>query len=92
MGGPLSDWLVVFLSRRNKGVYEPETRLWCFCLFLPLVPAGAILTGIGLGNGLPWPLVALGVVLYNMGISPINSVVLTYLTDSYQNVRLITSL
>ncbi|VUC35053.1 unnamed protein product [Clonostachys rosea] len=86
VGGPLSDWLVVFLSRRNKGVYEPETRLWCFCLFLPLVPAGAILTGIGLGNGLPWPLVALGVVLYNMGISPINSVVLTYLTDSYQNV------
>ncbi|CAG9947218.1 unnamed protein product [Clonostachys rosea f. rosea IK726] len=86
VGGPLSDWLVVFLCRRNKGVYEPETRLWCFCLFLPLVPAGAILTGIGLGNGLPWPLVALGVVLYNMGISPINSVVLTYLTDSYQNV------
>ncbi|KIH87065.1 hypothetical protein SPBR_04851 [Sporothrix brasiliensis 5110] len=25
--GPLSDWLVTFLSRRNKGIYEPEFRI-----------------------------------------------------------------
>lgn len=86
VGGPLSDWLVLFLSRRNKGVYEPEVRLWCFCLFVPLVPIGTVLTGVGLGDGLTWPLVALGIVLYNMGVAPINSVVLTYLTDSYQDV------
>ncbi|KAM5356778.1 hypothetical protein ACJ41O_003424 [Fusarium nematophilum] len=61
-------------------------RLWCFCLFLPLVPAGAVPAGVGLKNGLSWPLVALGVVLYNMGVAPINSVALTYLTDSYENV------
>lgn len=86
IGGPLSDWLVIFLSRRNKGVYEPEVRLWCFCLFVPLVPAGTILAGFGLNDGLAWPLVALGIVLYNVGVAPINSVALTYLTDSYENV------
>ncbi|UPK94441.1 hypothetical protein LCI18_005376 [Fusarium solani-melongenae] len=86
IGGPLSDWLVIFLSRRNKGIYEPEVRLWCLCLFVPLVPAGTILMGVGLNNGLAWPLVALGIVLYNMGVAPINSVALTYLTDSYENV------
>jgi MFS family permease len=25
---PLSDWSVVWLAKRNKGVYEPEMRLW----------------------------------------------------------------
>ncbi|KAF4991114.1 hypothetical protein FDECE_14156 [Fusarium decemcellulare] len=86
IGGPLTDWSAMFLSRRNKGLYEPEVRLWCFCIFVPLVPAGAILTGVGLNNGLSWPLVALGVVLYNVGVAPIASVALTYLGDSYGDV------
>ncbi|KAM0541585.1 hypothetical protein ACHAPJ_013187 [Fusarium lateritium] len=86
IGGPLADWSAMFLSRRNKGVYEPEVRLWCFCIFVPLVPAGAILTGVGLNNGLSWPLVSLGVVLYNVGVAPIASVALTYLGDSYGDV------
>ncbi|KAL1893537.1 hypothetical protein Sste5346_006367 [Sporothrix stenoceras] len=25
--GPISDWLVTFMSRRNKGIYEPEFRI-----------------------------------------------------------------
>ena len=25
--GPLADWVVKFMSRRNKGIYEPEFRL-----------------------------------------------------------------
>jgi MFS family permease len=25
--GPLADWIVKFMSRRNKGIYEPEFRL-----------------------------------------------------------------
>ncbi|KAF4460546.1 serine threonine kinase 16 [Fusarium albosuccineum] len=86
IGGPLTDWSAMFLSRRNKGLYEPEVRLWCFCIFVPLVPAGAILTGVGLNNGLSWPLVALGVVLYNVGVAPIASVALTYLGDSHGDI------
>jgi hypothetical protein len=31
--------------------------------------------GVGLGDGLTWPLIALGIVLYNMGVAPINRLV-----------------
>lgn len=46
-GGPLSDWLILILSKRNNGIYEPEFRLY---LCLPpafLGPAGLLLYGIG---------------------------------------------
>lgn len=87
--GPLSDWIVVYLSHRNNGIYEPEKRLWCIVPCLAFVPAGALIFGVGLNNGLPWPVIAVGLALYNVGIAPINSITITYLTDSYQDVSLL---
>lgn len=84
--GPLSDWFILYLSRRRNGVYDPETRLRCIVPFLPFVPAGALLFGIGLNNHLPWPVIAVGLALYNIGIAPIDSLAITYLTDSYREV------
>ncbi|KAL1296942.1 hypothetical protein AAFC00_004548 [Neodothiora populina] len=84
--GPLSDWIVIYLSRRNNGIYEPEMRLWCIIPFLVFAPAGALMFGFGLNNGLPWPVIAVGLALYNVGMAPINSISITYLTDSYQNI------
>ncbi|KPM46327.1 hypothetical protein AK830_g218 [Neonectria ditissima] len=84
--GPLSDWWIVWLSRRRNGIYDPEMRLWCIVPFLPFVPAGALLFGIGLNNHLPWPIIAVGLALYNIGVTPINSIIITYLTDSYREV------
>ena len=34
--GSLSDYLVLFLARRNKGYKEPEMRLWTYTICLPL--------------------------------------------------------
>lgn len=34
-GGVLGDWIAVFASRRNKGVFEREMRL--YILFLPAI-------------------------------------------------------
>ncbi|KAH6880421.1 serine/threonine kinase 16 [Thelonectria olida] len=84
--GPMSDWWIVWLSRRRGGIYEPETRLWCIIPFLLFVPVGALMFGIGLNNGLPWPIIAVGLALYNIGVTPINSIIITYLTDSYREV------
>ncbi len=33
--GPVSDWLVLRLSKRNNGIYEPEMRFWVFVPFIP---------------------------------------------------------
>ncbi|KAL4875626.1 MFS general substrate transporter [Aspergillus karnatakaensis] len=84
--GPLSDWWIVYISRRRDGIYDPETRLWCVIPFLLFVPAGALLFGIGLNNHLPWPIIAVGLALYNIGVTPINSLIITYLTDSYKDI------
>lgn len=84
--GPLSDWSVVRLSRRNNGIYEPEMRLWLMVPFVIFVPIGALMFGIGLNNGLSWPIIAVGYAINSFGVSPISSIALTYITDSYTDV------
>lgn len=86
--GPLSDYLIIYLSKRNKGVYEPEMRLWVILMFAPFVPAGLLMFGIGLNNGLPWPILAIGLGLVGFGTTPACSISLTYLTDAYTAVRM----
>jgi MFS family permease len=86
--GPLSDWSILYLARRNKGIYEPEMRLWMMAPFVPFVPAGALMFGIGLNNGLSWPIVAVGYGLTGFGLNPVSSVALTYITDSYTEVSM----
>ncbi|KAJ5792033.1 uncharacterized protein N7503_008011 [Penicillium pulvis] len=39
-GGPISDWSIQRLSRRNNGVYEPEMRLYIAILPALIGPAG----------------------------------------------------
>lgn len=43
--GPLADWVVKFMSRRNKGVYEPEFRL--LLISVSLVLGGISFFGFG---------------------------------------------
>ncbi|KAL1865757.1 hypothetical protein Plec18167_009299 [Paecilomyces lecythidis] len=84
--GPLSDWLILFLAKRNQGIYEPEMRLWVIAAFIPFVPAGLFMFGIGLNNGSPWPVLAVGYALCNFGTTPASSIALTYITDAYTEV------
>ncbi|RDL31800.1 Uncharacterized protein BP5553_09202 [Venustampulla echinocandica] len=86
IAGPFSDWLVVYLARRNNGVYEPEMRLWAIVPFIFLVPIGSLMFGIGLNNKVPWPAITVGLGLYRAGIAPISGITITYLTDSYKDV------
>ncbi|KAJ5215812.1 major facilitator superfamily domain-containing protein [Penicillium cinerascens] len=81
--GPLSDYFIIYLSKRNNGIYEPEMRLWVILMFAPFVPAGLLMFGIGLNNGQPWPILAVGLGLVGFGTTPACSISLTYLTDAY---------
>jgi hypothetical protein len=54
--------------------------------FLPFVVAGALLFAIGLNDHRSWPVIAVGLALYNIGVTPINTLTITYLTDSYKEV------
>lgn len=49
-GGPVSDWSIQWLAKRNNGVFEPEMRL--YIAFLPglVGPAGILLYGCSLAK------------------------------------------
>lgn len=88
LSAPFSDRIILWLARRNQGVYEPEMRLWLMLVFAPLFPAGIILFGYSLGEGLAWPIVAVGLGIMSLAMAPIGTAALTYITDAYTDVRL----
>jgi MFS family permease len=84
--GPVSDWIILNFAERNNGTYEPEMRLWVIAAFIPFVPAGLYMFGIGLNNGASWPVLAVGYAICSFGTTPASSIALTYITDSFTNV------
>ena len=46
--GYIGDKIVLWMARRNKGILEPEHRLWLFAPSLLLIPFGLLLWGVGM--------------------------------------------
>lgn len=88
LSAPFIDRIILLLARKNRGIYEPEMRLWLMLAFAPLLPVGMILFGYALGKGMSWPVVAVGLGMFSAGMAPVCSVSLTYLTDAYTDVSL----
>ncbi|KAE9576564.1 hypothetical protein CGMCC3_g7533 [Colletotrichum fructicola] len=84
--GPLSDWWILFASKRNKGIYEPEMRLWVMAAFAPFAPIGIILFGVGLSNGWSWPALAVSYAMCSFGTAPAGTISLTYITDAHTEI------
>ncbi len=87
IGGPISDWLVLKLAKRNNGIYEPEMRLWALVPFIPFQIAGPFWFGYALQEGQSWVSVAFATAVCHFGQTPISSVMLTYMLDAYNEVR-----
>lgn len=47
-GGHLSDRSIVWLSKRNGGIYEPEMRLWLALPMAIISPVDILMFGLGL--------------------------------------------
>jgi len=50
VSGPCCDWLVIWLAKRNNGIFEPEMRLILFFIPTLVGPAGLWLFGHSLAN------------------------------------------
>ncbi|KAL4788524.1 major facilitator superfamily domain-containing protein [Aspergillus varians] len=59
--GVLSDYIVIFLARRNRGVKEPEMRLWALCFCFLYAAVGYQIYGWGAEFGKHWMTVAFGI-------------------------------
>ncbi len=83
--GPLADWVVKFMSRRNKGVYEPEFRL--VIVVFSLIIGGISFFGFGWSLEVQdlWigPVIFYGLQYFSVGFVTI--AVYGYLTDCHRD-------
>ncbi|KAH7166558.1 major facilitator superfamily domain-containing protein [Dactylonectria macrodidyma] len=82
-GGAGTDRLMVWQARRNKGVMEPESRIYVVFLAAPIMAGGLVLYGAGASAGLPWIAPVIGMGMIGAGIPIAGEVSLGYVTESY---------
>ena len=85
-GGWFNDWSALYLSKRNKGIFEPEMRLWLALPAAFILPAGILMFGLGLARGVPWIILAVGYGLWGFGFVLSTDIALAYCTDCYQDI------
>ncbi|KAF4625944.1 hypothetical protein G7Y89_g12217 [Cudoniella acicularis] len=85
-GGPLSDWSILYFTKRNNGIYEPEMRLY-LAIFPALIgPVGLFLYGYGTAAGMPWIVPCIGIGIFGFDVTALGDISLTYLSDSYREI------
>lgn len=83
-GGMFVDWLTITLARRNKGIMEPEFRLWAMVVPAILNAAGLLAYGLSSAYHVHWAVsvvIGQGSLGFAMGSS--GTICLTYAIDSY---------
>lgn len=90
-GGLLNDWLIIKLARRNKGIFEPEMRLWVALPAVLAMPASILLFGLATARGLPWIVPCIGSGIFGFAMVTLGDVGLTYAMDCYVEVSLLSS-
>lgn len=85
-GGYLGDRSILFYARRNKGMYEPELRLYLLHLPVLAMSGGIMMFGISLYYGEHWIIPSIGGAMFGFGLGSIGDAALTYVIDSYKDV------
>ncbi|KAF9880650.1 hypothetical protein CkaCkLH20_01692 [Colletotrichum karsti] len=85
-GGLLGDWIVVRLARKNRGIFEPEMRL--YILFLPalVMGAGVIIFGATADRGMHWVYPSIGGACFAFGMGSMMDVAFTIVIDTYKTI------
>lgn len=88
MSGVLSDKHVLWLARRNNGLFEPEYRLWLLFITMIVSPVGLIMFGVGASKGGEWPAWVIygGLALIGFGWGSVGDTAMSYLMDAYPEI------
>ncbi|KAF2151555.1 MFS general substrate transporter [Myriangium duriaei CBS 260.36] len=81
--GPITDRMILMLTRRNYGYREPEFRLWTFLPSAIIMPAGLMLYGLGAAHGLHWIVPVIGMGFVGFGLSIGGAGTIGYILDCY---------
>ncbi|KAL2192695.1 major facilitator superfamily domain-containing protein [Corynascus similis CBS 632.67] len=84
VSGPLNDWICVYLTRKNRGIYEPEFRLPLMAVSLVLGVVGFYGFGATVHYQTHWtgPVLCFG--FANMSMVFASTCVFGYIIDSYR--------
>lgn len=78
-GGDFVDYIYIFLSKRDRGVFEPEFRLWAMLIPTLFNAAGLIAYGLGAAYGTHCFIsVRIGQALLGFAMASSGSICLTY--------------
>jgi len=80
--GPLVDWGVVYMSKRNHGVYEPEFRL-VFTTGMLFGVFGYVGWAVGNSHGMPWIGAVACIMMLNFSMVVSGAAAITYLLDAH---------
>jgi MFS family permease len=85
VSGPLNDWICVYLTKKNKGIYEPEFRLPLMAVSLILGVVGFFGFGATVHYQTHWtgPVLCFG--FANMSLVFAATCVFGYIVDSYKD-------
>lgn len=87
ISGPLNDWICVYLTRKNKGIYEPEFRLVLMLVVMVLGTVGFFGFGATVHYQTHWsgPVLTFG--FANMALAFASTCVFGYVIDSYPKLN-----
>ncbi|KAG6860492.1 hypothetical protein C0995_010529 [Termitomyces sp. Mi166 len=79
-GRYMNDWIMNVSIRRNKGVFEAESRLWACYIAIPLLLCGFLVLGASFQNHL-----SVGAIVMGWGISELAVMINTVAVYAYLN-------
>ncbi|KAJ5778144.1 hypothetical protein N7520_001390 [Penicillium odoratum] len=85
-GGFLGDWSILYFSRRNKGFFEPEMRLYILPIPAVFMSGGLIMFGTSIARGMHWIYPSIAGVFFGFGLGSISDAALTLVIDSYREI------
>ncbi|KAK3672333.1 hypothetical protein LTR78_007873 [Recurvomyces mirabilis] len=87
IGGYCVDKYCDWRSKKNNGVFQPETRLHLLLLPAIVVPAGSLLFGYGVGDRLHWTAIFFGYGMATVGLTAVPVATFAYFGDCYLPVN-----
>ncbi|KAG0673731.1 hypothetical protein C6P40_002627 [Pichia californica] len=78
-----SDYVQIYFTKKNNGIFEPEFRLTMLPLLIFVNIAGIFMYGLGPYYGVDWIVGAIGITLISIALGGISSIGLTYVVECY---------
>ncbi|KAL3445583.1 major facilitator superfamily domain-containing protein [Aspergillus insuetus] len=84
--GKVADKIALHLARRNKGIREPEHRLWVLPISVVISAAGLIIWGVGASRSIHWTGLVFGLGMLTFGVVTGGAIAVSYNVDCFKEI------